>query len=59
MEHKGLASVHMVAALALEATNQPSEATAEYRTYLEEEPNGRDAPRAREKIASLDAHAPK
>jgi tetratricopeptide (TPR) repeat protein len=59
VEHKGLASVHIVAALALEATDRTAEAAGEYRTYLQEEPNGRDAPRAREKLASLEPHSQK
>jgi tetratricopeptide (TPR) repeat protein len=58
-EHKGLASVHMVAALALEATDQKAEAANEYRVYLEEDPNGRDAPHAKEKLAALEAQPPK
>jgi tetratricopeptide (TPR) repeat protein len=33
VEHKGLASVHIVAALALEATGRSSDAVGEYRTY--------------------------
>jgi tetratricopeptide (TPR) repeat protein len=53
-EHKGLASVHIVAALALEAKDKKAEAVQEYRKYLEEDPNGRDAPRAKEKLASLE-----
>jgi len=58
LEHKGLASVHIVAALALESTDRGGDAAAEYRTYLEEEPNGRDAARAKEKLAALATHAP-
>jgi tetratricopeptide (TPR) repeat protein len=58
-EHKGLASVHMVAALALEATDQKGEAANEYRVYLEEDPNGRDAARAKEKLAALEVQPPK
>src|SRR5262249_24165824 len=59
LEHKGLASVHTVAALALESTERGADAAAEYRTYLEEEPNGRDAARAKEKLAALGAQSPK
>jgi tetratricopeptide (TPR) repeat protein len=51
--HAGLAGVHIVAALALEATQQPSEALKEYQLYLDEDPNGRDAARAQESIARL------
>lgn len=53
VEHKGLASVHIVAALALESTGRGGEAAGEYRLYLEEDPNGRDANRAKEKLATL------
>jgi tetratricopeptide (TPR) repeat protein len=56
MEHKGLASVHIVAALAFEAKGQAAESAGEYRAYLQEEPNGRDAARAKEKLASFESH---
>jgi len=56
---KGLASSHIVAALALEASDRASEAANEYRIYLEEDPNGRDAARAKEKLASLNSQVPK
>lgn len=59
LEHKGLASVHIVAALALESTDRGADAAAEYRAYLQEEPNGRDAARAKEKLAALATQAPK
>jgi hypothetical protein len=52
--HPGLASVHIVAAHALEATQQPGEALKEYRLYLEEDPNGRDAPQAKKAVAKLE-----
>ena len=58
-EHKGLASVHIVAALALEAKGQSAESAVEYRTYLQEEPSGRDAARAKEKLANLESHPQK
>ena len=51
--HPGLASVHIVAAHAFEATQQPAEALKEYKLYMEEDPNGRDAARAKQAIASL------
>jgi hypothetical protein len=57
--HEGLASVHIVAAHALEATNQPAEALKEYRLYLKEDPDGKDAQRAKQSIASLTASGPK
>jgi hypothetical protein len=50
--HPGLASVHIVAAHAFEATQQQGEALKEYRLYLEEDPTGRDAARAKQAIAS-------
>jgi Tfp pilus assembly protein PilF len=52
--HPGLASVHIVAAHAFEATQQPGEALKEYRLYLEEDPNGRDAARAKQAVAKLE-----
>jgi hypothetical protein len=53
--HPGLSSVHIVAAHAFEATQQPAEALKEYKLYMEEDPNGRDAARAKQAIASLSA----
>src|SRR5262245_37799817 len=50
---KGLSSVHIVAALALESTDRNDEAAGEYRIYLQEDPNGRDANRAKDKLAAL------
>jgi hypothetical protein len=49
--------VHIVAALALEATQQPLDALKEYQLYLDEEPNGRDAARAKAAVARLGADA--
>jgi hypothetical protein len=46
-------SVHIVAARAPEATNQPDDALKEYRLYLEEDPKGRDSDRAKHAIESL------
>ena len=57
--HSGLAGVHIVAALALEATQQPLEAVKEYQLYLDEDPNGRDADRARKAITRLSESASK
>jgi tetratricopeptide (TPR) repeat protein len=51
--HQGLAGVHIVAALALEATQQPLEAVKEYQLYLDEDAKGRDADRARKAITRL------
>jgi tetratricopeptide (TPR) repeat protein len=55
--HQGLAGVHIVAALALEATQQPLDALKEYQLYLDEEPSGRDAARAKAAVARLSADA--
>jgi Flp pilus assembly protein TadD len=57
--HPGLASVHIVAANALQATGQEDEALKEYQAYLKEDPNGRDAARAKQAIASLGGTASK
>jgi hypothetical protein len=46
--HAGFAGVHIVAARALEATHHPREALDEYRLYLKEDPQGRDAKSAHE-----------
>jgi len=51
--HAGLASVHIVAALALEAKDRSGEAIEEYRMYLSEDPTGHDAARAKDKISHL------
>ena len=56
---KGLSSGHIVAALALESMGRNDEAAGEYRAYLKEEPNGRDANRAKDKLAALTIEAPK
>lgn len=51
--HKGFANAHLIAAKALEATHQPEQALAEYQLYLQEDPNGPNAARAREAIARI------
>ncbi len=56
--HDGLASIHIVAARALEEKQQPAEAASEYRMYLQEDPAGRDAERARKAIARLSGAPP-
>jgi tetratricopeptide (TPR) repeat protein len=56
--HPGFAGVHIVAALALEATQQPFEAIKEYQAYLDEDPKGRDADRAQKAIQRLSAAPP-
>jgi tetratricopeptide (TPR) repeat protein len=57
--HDGLASVHIVAGRALEEKQQMTEAVEEYRLYLREDANGRDAERAHKAIARLSGEAPK
>jgi tetratricopeptide (TPR) repeat protein len=56
--HNGFANSHIVAAMALEATGKPAEAVQEYRMYLQEDPTGRDAERARKAIARLSGAPP-
>jgi hypothetical protein len=56
--HPGLASVHIVAARALEALKQPGEARKEYELYLDEDPKGRDSARARKAIQSANNPKP-
>jgi tetratricopeptide (TPR) repeat protein len=56
--HPGFAGVHIVAALALEATQQPSEAIKHYQLYLEEDPKGRDVDRAQKAIQRLKESKP-
>jgi tetratricopeptide (TPR) repeat protein len=56
--HQRFAMVHIVAARALEATQKPAEALAEYHLYLEEEPGGPNARRAREAIARITSLVP-
>ena len=51
--HPGLAGVHIVAALALEATQKQAQAVEEYRLYLQEDRSGRDASRAQNAIERL------
>jgi superkiller protein 3 len=58
VKHDGLASVHIVAARALEEKQTPSEALEEYRLYLQEDANGRDADRAHKAITRLSGTTP-
>jgi tetratricopeptide (TPR) repeat protein len=57
LPHQSLAGVHIVAALALEASGQPFDAIKEYQLYLDEDPKGRDAERAQKAIQRLSAPA--
>jgi tetratricopeptide (TPR) repeat protein len=54
LPHQDFAIVHMIAARALEATQQPTEAVAEYRLYLAEDPKGKNAEQAQAAIARLE-----
>ena len=58
--HTGFASAHVVAARALEATHHADKALEEYRLYLKEDPQGRDAKSAHESEVRLTAsnHSP-
>src|ERR1700676_3175958 len=56
--HDGLASIHIVMAVALEEKKQPTEALKTSRFYLLEDATGRDAERARKAIDRLSAKAP-
>jgi hypothetical protein len=56
---EGLSSVHIVAALALESDGCSGEAAGEYRSYLQEDPNRRDANGAKDKLAALSAERQK
>jgi tetratricopeptide (TPR) repeat protein len=53
LPHQGFASVHIVAARALESSQQPQAALVEYRLYLDEDAKGRDADRAQAAIVRL------
>jgi tetratricopeptide (TPR) repeat protein len=53
LPHQGFASVHIVAARALESTQQPEAAIAEYRLYLAEDPKGENVERVQAAIARL------
>ena len=58
VKHDGLASVHIVAARAMEEKQRPAEALEEYRIYLQEDATGRDAERAHKAIARLSGTTP-
>jgi hypothetical protein len=53
LPHEAFAFAHIVAAHALEATQQPAQALDEYRLYLAEDPKGRDAPSAQAAVSRL------
>jgi tetratricopeptide (TPR) repeat protein len=58
LPHQDFATVHIVAARAFEATQQPDQAIAEYRLYLTEAPKGPDAQRAQAAISRLSGQPP-
>jgi len=58
LPHQDFATVHIVAARAFEATQQPDQAIAEYRLYLTEAPKGPDAQRAQTAISRLSGQSP-
>ncbi len=53
LPHAGMASVHLIAARALEEEGKRQEALAEYQVYLREAPGGANAQLARQAIARL------
>jgi tetratricopeptide (TPR) repeat protein len=55
VKHEGYASVHLIAAKSLEVLHRLDEASAQYRLYLSEDPNGSNADRARQGLARLSA----
>ena len=55
MPHPGLAIIHVVGAFDYQKLNKPADALAEYKKYLEEDPNGPMAPKVRATIQSLEA----
>jgi tetratricopeptide (TPR) repeat protein len=53
LPHQGLANAHVIAAYALQALGRPTEAAAQWKLYLKEDPKGPNAKRAREELARL------
>jgi tetratricopeptide (TPR) repeat protein len=53
LPHQGLANSHVIAAYALDALGQPQEATAQWKLYLKEDPNGPNARRAQDEVSRL------
>jgi tetratricopeptide (TPR) repeat protein len=54
LPHDGFASCHYVAGQALEHLNLPEKARTEYQLYLQEMPNGPEAPASRTALARID-----
>lgn len=55
LPHAGYASSHLIAARALEASQRPQDALANYKQYLAEDPNGPHAALAQAAVARLSA----
>ncbi len=55
MPHPGLAIIHVIGAFDYQKLNKPADALAEYKKYLEEDPNGPMAPKVKATIESLEA----
>lgn len=55
LPHEGLANAHVIAAYALEALSREEEAKAEFRLYLQEDPNGPNVKRVQAELAKLQA----
>ena len=58
LPHANYPIVHFMAARALRAQNQPSEAMNEYRLFLQEAPNSKNSPQARQELSQLEKLKP-
>jgi tetratricopeptide (TPR) repeat protein len=54
LPHQGYALVHVLAAYAYQQQNKPTEALAEYKLYLQEDPKGAMAEKVRASVATLE-----
>jgi tetratricopeptide (TPR) repeat protein len=57
LPHHNYPEVHEICALALQAKQRTAEAADEYRTFLEEHPEGTEAEQARQLLQSLEQHS--
>jgi len=57
LPHHDYAEVHYICAVALQASGQTAEASEEYRTFLEEHPEGTEAEQVRQLLRSLEQHS--
>lgn len=55
LPHPGLAIIHVIGAFDYQKLNKPADALAEYKKYLEEDPNGPMASKVKATIDSLEA----